>query len=339
MNIQLPMYIYSYTYIICIFLTATSNGITPSPTPKPTTKKPTAKPTNEPTLTPTYNPTVSPSPASEQQVELGAWSDIYTFSQARSQQICGGDENALYFFGGMEWTVSGGSYSSEIHELLRINDDFSLTYFNNVYQYKGSLTFTMVDVSCSHPCSAIYNNHMFIVMPNSYAAFYDCTIDDDNLEVKCLDICDNAGLNGGECLQLGYQPCVTSVNNYLIIVGGMKYNTLYTSILIWDMDINEWVTDMNEFGYGELSVGVKASSCSVWNNTLYVLGGKTTSSTALNIIQKCELRKDCVQLSATLNVGRYYSQSKTVGKNIVVVCGETDTGINVYAFVCYTLNL
>ena len=351
----------------------TSNPI-PSPTKSPTnqpTFKPTLTPTNIPTSSPTFKPTAIPTITESGDIIITDptfTNEFVQFNQGMSGQTCFSDSQYLYVCGGYSDIITSYNLCYVYNEN---GDKRSLPIYltnNNNNIDDESLLLPMPNFYCKNQCSVMYKNQLFLVNPtietdsssssSSFSSnniqFYKCSIDlySNNGYVLCIDLCENNNNNNLEfCDELiKFESCITSQGQYLYISGGYDINgEISSDISIFDMDplILDWVSVPKGsfatfFGYqtfiGQLSVKIASHSCSFWNSSLYIIGGKDLSVFPQSTIQICpnsnEIMdkitkpneiKSCYISEIELNDARYNARSAVIGSSIVTVCGTKST--------------
>ena len=304
-------------------------------------------PSDIPSLNPSIKPTDKPTNIKEM-MEVAVFSEFdnaFKVHDPFSSQICGvvnENDNFMYYFGGIEYDTTGVNKIGYNNQFFRVDtysdiingDDYdsiqreyeTYLYDDNLHQY-----FKMDNIACNHQCSVYYDNYLFIVMPQlptGNEKFYKCLIDNESKRLHCRDLCRGHGTEYLLCNELKYDACVAKYNQYLLIIGGAYYNKYYNTILIWDMNNNKWVNNNMK-----LNIPISGGSCSVWNNKLYVFGGTTSSQTQINDIQQCGLVNShnpiiyaCDLITPVLKEARYYSRAITLGKTIIIMCGQTLSG-------------
>ena len=334
-----------------------SNNPTPAPTSNPTpapTDYPTSPPTGSPITSPTPKPTSIPTIAGTGDIIMSDptfTKEFVQFNQGMSGQTCFSDQEYLYVCGG----YSDGSTSYNQCYIYNDNGDKRVIPMY-LTESMDQILLPMPNFYCQNDCSAMYKNQIFLVNPSIDGAtdvsLYRCTIDlytNDGF-IECIDLCKHGNLvhqNLAFCDNvLNFESCVTSEGQYLYISGGKNSNgELSNNIVVFDMDPAnlDWASVPSDsilsmFGYktyfGSLDTAIASHSCSYWNSSLYIIGGKDSSFFPQSTIQICpnpnkvmnkftnpQSVRPCKTSSNTLNDARYNARSKVIGSSIVTVCG------------------
>ena len=315
---------------------------TPSPTPDPTmrpTKLPSSSPSHIPTSPPTLKPTSLPTIAGTGNVEFddpSFGSEFATFPQGMGGQTGASDGDYLYVCGG--YTDDATSFNQcYVYNEYGKQESLPMMLMN-----ADSLLMPMPTFYCKNACSALYKNQLFFVNPTVNGAgstdthFYRCSVKLEDGHVLCTDLCQESNVAASCPELLHFESCATASGRYLYISGGYDSSgRVMDDISVFDMDsaVLDWVSvprhSLPTFvgyptSFGSLSRPVASHSCSYWNSSLYVIGGRESSGFSSSSIQICDEldpSSDCHVSAVTLGDARYNARSTVIGSSIVTVCG------------------
>eukprot|EP01083_Nonionella_stella_P037675 102680_1 len=129
-------------------------------------------------------------------------------------------------------------------------------------------------------------------------------------------------------INVGFGACLTSINHYLIVVGGgtWSYEVALDIVQIYDMNTQQWLANIPSLGTPRMSV-----SCVIVNHLLYVVGGwkgdiayiYLDTIETLDVSDMSSIQTQRWQyLNATLNTARGGTRAVLHGSDIVIIGGQ-----------------